>query len=135
MHLVVGREEDVQRVARRTGHFMSADMVDSQLEALEPPRDAEIDVASVEATGEIAAVLDQVEDALATLPVGTSTAPLWSEGGDRREISIEGLRGLVKEIAATELIGVNAQRVLLVPPDATRLSSRVGRSRAPSTRR
>ncbi len=38
--LTADRETILARVARRRGHFMKADLVDSQFEALEPPADA-----------------------------------------------------------------------------------------------
>jgi carbohydrate kinase (thermoresistant glucokinase family) len=124
VHLDVERERARRRLATRSGHFMPPDMVESQYEALEPPQEDETDVASVHETDDIASVADEVDRILATLPVGTSTAPLRSVGGARLEISIEELRVLVGEIAVTELAG--AERVLLVPPDLTRFYSRAG---------
>lgn len=38
--LTADRDTILARVARRRGHFMKADLVDSQFEALEPPADA-----------------------------------------------------------------------------------------------
>ncbi len=122
--LVVDREEARRRLASLSGHSMAPDMVENELEALEPPGEHETDIASVETTGEIVSMLDEVESVLATLPIGTSTAPLRQEGNDRREISIEELHRLVTEIVATELTA--ARRVLLVPPDLSRLCSRAG---------
>lgn len=54
------------------------------------------------------------------------TEPLLNVGGDAAAITIEELRGIVDEIAATEVIAAGAKRVLLVPPDHTRLHSRAG---------
>jgi gluconokinase len=41
LHLSIGREEMLRRVAGRRGHFMPATLVDSQLAALEPLQDDE----------------------------------------------------------------------------------------------
>ena len=53
-------------------------------------------------------------------------APLRSVGGVARAISIDELRAIVDEVAATEILAAGARRVLLVPPDVTRLHSRAG---------
>ncbi len=124
--LNVDRDEAVRRVAGRTGHFMGAAMVDSQFAAFEASTDEESDVVSVDANGETASVVDRVEAELATLPVGTSVAPLRSLGGLTYSISIDELRGIVDEIATAEVLAASAKRVLLVPPDHTRLHSRAG---------
>ena len=126
VELVIDPEEARRRLATRPDHFMGPAMVDSQFEALEPLGKDETDVTAVEERGEIAAVVDKVEAVLAGLRAGTSTAPLRSEGEGRRVISLEELRGIVDEIAATELLVAGAKRVLLVPPDLTRLQSRAG---------
>ena len=54
------------------------------------------------------------------------TEPLLNVGGDAAAITIEELRVIVDEIAATEVIAAGTKRVLLVPPDHTRLHSRAG---------
>ncbi len=41
VHLTVSRAELERRVSRRAGHFMPASLLDSQLDALEPPDDDE----------------------------------------------------------------------------------------------
>jgi carbohydrate kinase (thermoresistant glucokinase family) len=124
VYLVVDPRDARQRLASRSVNFMAPEMVESPFEALEPPGEDETDVTTVRSTGEIITVLDEIESVLATLPVGTSTAPLRSEGNDRREFSVEELRRMVGEIVATELVA--AKRVLLVPPDSSRLHSRAG---------
>jgi carbohydrate kinase (thermoresistant glucokinase family) len=126
VYLAVERDEIVRRLAARTGHFMGTAMVESQFAALEPPGHDEIDVASVDASAETTSVVDRIEAALVTLPVGTATAPLRSVGGPARAISRNELRDLVDEIATTEVLGAGVRRVLLVPPDLTRLHSRAG---------
>jgi carbohydrate kinase (thermoresistant glucokinase family) len=124
VHLVTDPEVARRRLATRLGHFMAPSMIESQYEVFEPPGADETDVASVRAAGEIGSVVDVVEGILLTLPSGTSTAPLRSEGDELREISVEELRRLVGEIVATGLF--TASRVLLVPPDLTRVHSRAG---------
>ena len=52
--------------------------------------------------------------------------PIVSHGGVARAIASAELRELVGEIAATEVLAAGARRVLLVPPDHTRLHSRAG---------
>jgi carbohydrate kinase (thermoresistant glucokinase family) len=66
VHLVVDREEIIARVGKRTDHFMGITMVESQFEALEPPAEDETDVVSIDASGEVGAVVDAVEIALAS---------------------------------------------------------------------
>jgi gluconokinase len=66
VHLVVDREEIIARVGTRTDHFMGITMVESQFEALEPPAEDETDVVSIDASGEVGAVVDAVEIALAS---------------------------------------------------------------------
>jgi carbohydrate kinase (thermoresistant glucokinase family) len=126
LHLEVDRDEAVRRVGERTGHYMGATMVDSQFEALEPPDGDETDVATVRATGDGRSTLDLAEAALAGLRPGTATAPLLAVGDETRAISDDELRRLTGRIAAAEVLAGGARRVLLVPPDHTRLHSRAG---------
>ena len=126
VYLDIGRDEAARRLAGRADHFMGATMVDSQFATLEAPADDESDVASVDAGAEVITVVDRIEAALATLRVGTSTAPLRSVGGATHAISLDELGEIVGEIATAELIATGAKRVLLVPPDHTRLHSRAG---------
>ena len=126
VELAVERDEVVRRLAARRGHFMPTTMVDSQFAALEAPSTDEIDVVSVDASGETASVVDRIEAALETLPVGTATAPLRSVGGPAASISSDELRLIVDEIATADVLAADARRVLLVPPDLTRLHSRAG---------
>ena len=55
-----------------------------------------------------------------------SELPRYRVGDVARSISPDELRGLVHEIATTEVIAMGARRVLLVPPDGTRRQSRAG---------
>jgi carbohydrate kinase (thermoresistant glucokinase family) len=122
VYLEIGREEAATRLAHRSGHFMGAGMLDSQLAALEPPAADETDVATLAAD----AGVDDAVRALATLSAGTSTAPLLAVGDETRTISLHELSLLVDRIATHEVIAYGARRILLVPPDHTRLHSRAG---------
>ncbi len=124
--LVADRSVIDARVADRTGHFMGVGMVESQFEVLEEPGVDETDVVSVDAGGTPASVLAAAEAALATLRSGTATSPLLAAGGESAAISGRELAELVGGIAMTEVIDRGARRVLLVPPDHTRLHSRAG---------
>jgi carbohydrate kinase (thermoresistant glucokinase family) len=126
VNLVVDRDEAVRRLRGRTGHFMREAMVDSQFAALESPGEDECDVMSVDGSDETAAIVERVEAALVALPAGTATMPIRSVGGVAHAISSEELRGIIDELAATEVLATGARRVLLVPPDHTRLHSRAG---------
>jgi carbohydrate kinase (thermoresistant glucokinase family) len=126
VHLAAGRDELERRLRERPGHFMGAEMLDGQLATLEEPGADETDVATVDGSGEPAAVLARVEAAVAKLSAGTATAPLLAAGGAAESISPVELRALAGELAETEVLGRGARRVLLVPPDRTRLQSRAG---------
>ena len=56
----------------------------------------------------------------------SSNLPAYSVGGVTRSISPGEFRGLVHEIAISEVLATGARRVLLVPPDGTRRQSRAG---------
>ncbi len=58
VYLEVGRAELERRLAARRGHYMPASLLDSQLEALEPPGDDE-DAITVDG-GDIGAAVSQV---------------------------------------------------------------------------
>ncbi len=124
--LSVERDEILRRLTERTGHFMHADMVASQFATLELPALDETDVVVIDGGGELAEILDRVEEGLTALRAGTATTPLLSAGGPEQAISSYELRELVDELAATEVLGSGARRILLVPPDLTRLHSRAG---------
>lgn len=67
VHLDVARPVLEQRLADRTGHFMSPAMLASQLATLEPPADDERDVVVVPVTSSSTSLTDVVEHALAEL--------------------------------------------------------------------
>jgi gluconokinase len=52
----------LERVGRRQGHYMGANMVRSQFEILEPPTAEETDVISVDVSGPVSGVLVDVLD-------------------------------------------------------------------------
>jgi len=122
LYLAIDREEAARRLAHRSGHFMGAGMLDSQLAALEPPAPDETDVATLSAD----ATADEAIRALESVAAGTSVAPLVAVGHEESAISLDELSGLIDRIAADEILGRGARRVLLVPPDHTRLHSRAG---------
>jgi carbohydrate kinase (thermoresistant glucokinase family) len=120
--LAVSREEITRRLAARQHHYMHVNMVASQFETLEPPAPDETDVAVVPATGDDAELLAAAERALATLRSGTAVAPLLADGAGDREITQSALEDHVRRIG----LGIEGRRILLVPPDHTRLHSRSG---------
>ncbi len=126
IHLVADRAEIEERLAARTDHFMSPAMVESQFATLEPPGDDETDVASVAADEVTTSLLAAAQDALAGLRPGTATEPLLEDGAAERTIAPHELQALVERIAQAEVLARGARRVLLVPPDTTRLHSRAG---------
>jgi gluconate kinase len=58
VHLEVGREELARRLAGRDGHFMPAELLDSQLDSLEHP--AAEHHAVVDGEAPIGAVVDEI---------------------------------------------------------------------------
>ena len=66
MHLALTREQALQRVAARDGHFYPPSLVDSQFEALEDPA-GEPRVVAVRAADPLDAVVAQALEGLARL--------------------------------------------------------------------
>jgi carbohydrate kinase (thermoresistant glucokinase family) len=126
LRLVADRAEVARRLEARSDHFMPAGLVESQFETLEPPGADETDVASIPAAGDPPLLLAAAAEALAALRPGTTAAPLLAVGDDDRAIEPDELETLVTGIAASEILAAGAERVLLVPPDHTRLHSRAG---------
>jgi carbohydrate kinase (thermoresistant glucokinase family) len=120
--LDVSQAEVERRIRSRSGHFMGAAMVASQFAALERPED-ENDVIVVDGTQALSEIVDQaIEELNRPLP-NTGPEPLLSDGASDREITSDELRAHIESLAATLLTGA---RILLVPPDHTRLHSRAG---------
>lgn len=126
VYLELDRREAHRRLERRAGHFMRAEMVDSQFAALEPPTAGEGDVVTLDGDQTVDALADAAESFLCRASPGVGDPPLLSIGGVTKVISDEDLRALVGEIAVSQVVGTGARRVLLVPPDHTRLHSRAG---------
>jgi carbohydrate kinase (thermoresistant glucokinase family) len=113
------------RAAARPGHFMGSGMVQSQFETLEPPAGDETDVAGIDADDDVDTVVARALGALATLRPGTAVRPLLVAGGPGADITRRELQGHVQRIVDT-VVPVGARRVLLVPPDHTRVAGRGG---------
>lgn len=125
LHLLADRAEITRRLEARSGHFMPGALIDSQFETLEPPGADETDVAPIPADGDPGSVLAAAEEGLASLRPGTAVSPLLSDGGGERAIGLDELEEIVVRLAEEEIVASGA-RVLLVPPDHTRLHSRAG---------
>lgn len=124
--LDVTREEAERRITARRGHFMGASMAASQFATLERP-DHEPDVIVVDATRDLDAVVDDVAASLLGDDADEATAqgpvPLIADGGPGRTISSTELRVHLESVVEQDL---RNERILLVPPDHTRLHSRAG---------
>jgi carbohydrate kinase (thermoresistant glucokinase family) len=113
------------RAAARAGHFMSPEMVAGQFDTLEHPVPVdEPDVLVVDAREPVERIVDRTMAALPRVPTGRPIEPLVAEAGPDRDIDAAGLALHTDPLAA--LIAARARRVLLVPPDHTRLHSRAG---------
>jgi carbohydrate kinase (thermoresistant glucokinase family) len=126
LHLVADRTEIARRLDARAGHFMPRELVESQFETLEAPDDDETDVGQLPAGTDLSSLLAAAEEALAALRPGTAVPPLLADGRDDRAIGPDELEVLVAGMAETEILSRGVRRVLLVPPDHTRLHSRAG---------
>ena len=126
VHLEVDVATATERVAGRSGHFMGTEMVESQFAALQPPADDETDNAVVDAASPAEALLDRVVDAVAGLRPGLDVAPLLADGAPDRVITAEELDAHLEVVARAAVLDPGHRRVLLVPPDHTRLHSRAG---------
>ncbi|HEY4333959.1 MAG TPA: gluconokinase, GntK/IdnK-type [Ilumatobacteraceae bacterium] len=113
------------RTASREGHFMRAEMVSSQFDTFERPQPDELDVAVVDASRPVADVVGETVAALAAVVPGCSAVPLLADGGPGRSIDDTELAARIDEIVRDH-VAPAARRVLLVPPDHTRLHSRAG---------
>jgi carbohydrate kinase (thermoresistant glucokinase family) len=120
--LDVSREEVELRIAARAGHFMGAAMVDSQFAALERP-DNEPDVIVLDAMRDLNEVVEDAREALARPLIYNGAGPLLADGAPDREITTGELCTHIELLAVTTITG---KRILLVPPDHTRLHSRAG---------
>lgn len=121
--LDVPEEEATRRLAQRPQHFMEASMVASQFAALERPADDETDVVVLDSVRPVDELVRQACDAVgSTRPAGR---PLLTVGSRTQEIDLGELEVHLKPLL--DLVAERgAQRILLVPPDHTRLHSRAG---------
>lgn len=120
------------RVAGRAGHFMRPAMVAGQFAALERPDGDEPDVTVLAAADPVAAVVAGAVEALGPLDALGALAgevdrpaPWLARGGPDAVLDGVALDGIVDEVAAA-VVARDVGRVLLVPPDHTRLHSRAG---------
>lgn len=118
--LDVSPDEARRRASARAGHFMAPTMVESQFATLERPGADEADVIHIDATLPPESICAQI---IATLhaSVSIASAPLLAVGGATTVISLDELTAITLSLAETEILATGARRVLLVPPDHTRL--------------
>jgi carbohydrate kinase (thermoresistant glucokinase family) len=126
VYLALDRATASDRALHREGHFMHADMVASQFDTLEPPETDETDIVVVDGTLHIDEVVAGAVRGLETAPASTSATPLIADGGIARAITADELADHVATLVGDHVLAFGARRVLLVPPDHTRLHSRSG---------
>lgn len=124
--LDVPRDEAERRIAARSGHFMRAGMLASQFAALERP-DGEPNVCVADATEPVDEIVEHAIKALST-PLRAGAAPLAiDDGGPEGDITGDQLRVHLEALVTSHLTShLTGRRILLVPPDQTRLHSRAG---------
>jgi carbohydrate kinase (thermoresistant glucokinase family) len=113
-----GTHDDIAaRVAGRDIDFFPPALLQSQFEALEVPDEDEAITLSV--AQPIDAIVDQAAAALAAaLPIAVDSGPLG--------ISAERLDELIDDVAQRWVLDAGVRRLLLLPPDHTRLHSFAG---------
>jgi carbohydrate kinase (thermoresistant glucokinase family) len=127
LFLDIDVETATDRTGARDGHFFAgAGMVASQFAALEMPESDEADVAVVAADQRTENTVTAAIEALAGIASGTVAVPVLADGGRSRRMTSGELQVHVASLVDTEILGRGARRVLLVPPDHTRLHSRAG---------
>jgi carbohydrate kinase (thermoresistant glucokinase family) len=125
--LDVPRELVEERIAARPRHFMGSSMVESQFATLErPDPQAEGDVHVVDASGSFDEVAAHALAAITGDKPLPTQQPLLVDGGPTRVISTDELRAHIDAIVDQQIAPTTARRILLVPPDHTRLYSRAG---------
>lgn len=123
--LDVARDEIESRIAKRSGHFMGASMIASQFATLERPDADEPDVTVINGSSPIEQVIKRAVQAVLAEPA-PGRSPVIADGARDRVMTIAELAAHVEAVVESHVLGVGAQRVLLVPPDHTRLHSRAG---------
>lgn len=128
----------LERLQLRTDHFMGPSMVESQFAALERPGVDETDVVTLDATQAVEAIIAAAVERLQSNTFRAPySPPLLSVGGPDLAISEAELEShldvVLQEIerrtasSAAAFVRHNERgRILLVPPDHTRLYSRAG---------
>ena len=125
--LDIDQETATRRAGHREGHFFSgAGMIASQFATLEMPDPDETDVAVVAADGELEDVVEAAISAARSVSPGTAAMPVLADGSAGRRITSGELQSHLSSLVDTQILGRDARRVLLVPPDHTRLHSRAG---------
>ena len=116
----------LERTETREGHFMRSGMLAGQFEALERPTADETDVLVADGSLPVQTLVDDLVARLGTAPSGLDVAPLLSDGGVDRVISPAELSAHLHSLVHEQVLPRGVRRVLLVPPDQTRLHSRAG---------
>ena len=124
--LDVSPDEACRRASTRVGHFMAPTMVESQFATLERPGADEADVLRIDATLPPSSICAQIMAMLDSPAPVSSADPLLEIGGTNALISVDELTKVTLSLAEAEILAAGARRVLLVPPDHTRLHSRAG---------
>ncbi len=125
VYLVGPREVLLKRLTTRSGHFFSPGLLDSQLSALEEPSDAiriPIDSTPLQMCDTIIRHITLIR----THPGGVfplRQQTLLSTGSPQTSLSPQQLRDGLR--AALEKLGTR-KKVLIIPPDITRFTSRAG---------
>ena len=123
VHLALDPATAGGRLGSRTGHYMGPGMVDGQFAALEPPEPDEVDVTVLDGAAPVADLVGRAAAAVSETPVARPR-PLLEWGGPEADLDGD-LDRMIDELAAA-VLGRGPRRVLLVPPDHTRLHSRAG---------
>lgn len=114
------------RAGTRRGHFMAGGMVASQFSALERPGDDEPDVVVIPAGHMPEDVLSAAATAIVTSPIAPAVPPILADGAADRRMSDDDIGAHLDALVDAEVIARNRRRILIVPPDHTRLHSRAG---------
>ncbi len=118
------RDEIERRINEREDHFMGPAMVESQFAALERPAVDEHDIVHIDGAPTLEVIVAEV---LAGLPESASRpSAMLRIGGPNHVIDGTELATHIGWLADTVIAGASSQRVLLVPPDHTRLYSGAG---------
>ncbi len=111
------------RLVARRDHFAGPDLAAGQLATLQPPEDDEVDVLAFDATAAPDELLASVLGALAE--PARCLSPLATWGGLDATLDGDDLDAVADEIVGS-MVDSHVTRVLLVPPDQTRVASRAG---------